>query len=156
MSRLNPGQLHLLVEAPPVEEGHVVPRRYTLTHSDSTGDLFLTIGAEHDLRQTGGWYTRLMRDEILAEWVEDAEGIALHIHCHVSGGLVLGPAGWREEIFRRELPLVLEALRHGDASLFEVRPELDQAPIYVHFHKASPGQDHVERWGVPADYRLAS
>jgi hypothetical protein len=154
LSRLNPEQLHLLVEAPPVEEGRVVPRRYTLTHSDSTGDPFLTIGAEHNLRQTGGWYTRLMRDEILAEWVEDAEGLALHIHCHVSGGLVLGPAGWRERIFRRELPLVLEALRYGDATLFEVRPALGQAPIYVHFREGSRAQDRIERWGVPADHRL--
>lgn len=154
MSRLNPEKLHLLVEAPPVGERGVAPRRYTLTHSDSTGDLFLTIGGEYDLRQTRGWYTRLMRDEVLAEWVEDAEGSALHVHCHVSGGLALGPAAWRESIFRRELPLVLEALRYGDASLFEVHPELDQAPIYVHFHKGSRTQDQVERWGVPADYRL--
>jgi hypothetical protein len=155
MSRLNPEKLHLLVEAPPVGESGVAPRRYTLTHSDSTGELFLTIGREYDLGQIGGWYTRLMRDEILAEWVEDAQGLALHVYCHVGGGLVLGSAGWRAKIFHRELPLVLETLRYGDASLFEVHPELDQAPIYVHFHKGARIQDQVERWGVPADYQLA-
>jgi hypothetical protein len=154
MSRLNPEKLHLRLKAPPVGEGHVAPRCYTLTHSDSTGELFLTIGGEYDLGQIGGWYTRLMRDEVLAEWVEDAEGSSLHVHCHVGGGLVFGSAGWRESIFRRELPLVLETLRYGDGSLFEARPALDQAPIYVHFRGGSGAQDRIEHWGVPADYRL--
>ena len=39
--------------------------------------------------QISGWYTRLMRDEVLAEWLEDEDGPALHVYCHVSGGLVL-------------------------------------------------------------------
>jgi hypothetical protein len=156
MSRLNPEKLHLRLEAPPVGEGHIAIRCYTLTHSDSTGELFLTIGREYDLGQIGGWYTRLMRDEVLAEWVNDAEGSALHVYCHISGGLVLGPAAWRESIFRRELPLVLETLRYGDAALFGVRPALDQAPIYVHFRERSGAQDRIERWGVPADYRQTS
>jgi len=43
------------------------PRCYTLTHSDRTGDLFLTIGAKYDQKQIAGLYTRLMRDEVLAE-----------------------------------------------------------------------------------------
>jgi hypothetical protein len=97
-----------------------------------------------------------MRDEVLAEWQDDGDGPCLHVYCHVSGGLVLGTAGWRYAIFRHELPLVLEALRHGDRQLFAAHPELDQAPIKIHFHSRRRRYRRVERWGTPADYRITS
>jgi hypothetical protein len=93
-----------------------------------------------------------MRDEVLAEWREEGDAPALHVHCHVSGGLVVGPAGWRYAIFRRELPLALEGLCHGDRALFDAHPALDRAAILVHFHATRPRYDHVESWGVPAHY----
>jgi hypothetical protein len=154
MSRLQPGKLHIRLGAGLTAEGPVMPRRYTLTHSDATGDLFLTIGLDHDRRQISGWYTRLMRDEVLAEWREDDDGPALHVYCHVSGGLVFGAAGWRYAIFQRELPLVLEAFRYGDRALFAAYPELDEAPIRVHFRSSRRRYRRRERWGTPADYRL--
>jgi hypothetical protein len=152
MTRLNPDKLHVSFTVPVVPEGPLTPRRYTLTHSDRTGDLFLTIGSDYDQGQISGWYTRLMRDEVLAEWKEEKTGAALHVHCHVSGGLALGPSGWRFAIFRRELPVVLEALRCGDAGLFESRPELDGAPIWVHLHAVEEKYNVVEAWGIPADW----
>jgi hypothetical protein len=152
MGRLKPEKLHVGFAPDTAPEGPVAPRRYTLTHSDATGDLFLTIGSDYDRQQISGWYTRLMRDEVLAEWRDEGDGPALHVHCHVSGGLVLGPAGWRYAIFQRELPLVLEAFRFGDRRLFEAQPELDQAPIWVHFHAAQSRYNRGESWGTPADY----
>jgi hypothetical protein len=152
MGRLKPEKLHVQFAPDTAPEGPVAPRRYTLTHSDATGDLFLTIGSDYDRQQVSGWYTRLMRDEVLAEWRDEEDGPALHVYCHVSGGLVLGPAGWRDAIFRRELPLVLEAFRFGDRHLFEVWPELDWAPIWVHFHAAQPRYNRVESWGTLAGY----
>jgi hypothetical protein len=125
-----------------------------LTHSDQTGDLYLTVGAEYDQAQISGWYTRLMRDEVLAEWQQDEQGPSLHVHCHVSGGLVLGGARWRDAIFRRELQLVLEAFRFGDRMLFEAHPELDRAPVWVHFHAWQRRYNRAQLWGTPADYRL--
>ena len=152
MSRLKPEKLHVRFVSGATPEGPVIPRRYTLTHSDTTGDLFLTIGPDYDQQQIAGWYTRLMRDEVLAEWREEENGPALYVHCHVSGGLVVGSARWRDAIFRRELPLVLEAFRFGDRRLFEAQPELDQAPIRVHFHARQPRYNRVESWGVPAEF----
>jgi hypothetical protein len=156
MSRLNPERLHVTFADDTTPQGPVVPRRYTLTHSDVTGDLFLTIGLEHDLKQVSGWYTRLMRDEVLAEWLEGEQQPTLHVHCHVSGGLVLGPSRFRFEIFQRELPLVLEAIRYGDSTLFENHPHLDQAVVLVHFHAREPRYDRVEDWGTPADYDVSA
>jgi hypothetical protein len=155
MNRLKPEKLHTRFVPSARPDGPVAPRRYTLTHSDATGDLFLTIGSDYDRKQISGWYTRLMRDEVLAEWLREKEEDrpTLHVHCHVSGGLVAGPAGWRDAIFKRELSLALEALRYGDRALFESYPELDHAPILVHFHAAQARYNRVEPWGAPADYR---
>ena len=152
MKRLKPNKLHVRFAHDATPDGPVTPRRYTLTHSDATGDLYLTIGPDYDREQILGWYTRLLRDEVLAEWHKDENGPALHLHCHVSGGIVAGSAGWRYAIFKRELPLVLEALRFGDRVLFEVHPELDRAPVRIYFHATQSRYDRVEPWGVPADY----
>jgi hypothetical protein len=155
MNRLKPEKLHVRFAPPITADGPVVSRRYTLTHSDATGDLFLTIGPDYDHKQLSGWQTRLMRDEVLAEWREEEESgrQALHVHCHVGGGLVAGPAGWRYAIFKRELPLVLEAFRFGDRELFETHPELDQARILVHFNATQLRYNQIESWGAPSDYR---
>ena len=154
MSRLNPDKLHVTFREPASPDGPIAPRRYTLTHSDATGDLYLTIGAGYDRAQIAGLYTRLMRDEVLAEWHDEAASPILHVYCHVSGGLAFGPAGWRYAIFRHELPLVLEAFRHGDRALFAALPDLDGAPIQVHFRSHRRRYRRVEAWGTPADYRL--
>jgi hypothetical protein len=115
--------------------------------------LFLTVKAQFDWDQISGWYTRFMRDEVLGEWVQNEDSLELHVHCHVSGGIVLGTAAWRERIFRHELPLVLEAMRHSDDALFRAQPDLDQAPVWVHFHTRQRASDRLERWGALGDYR---
>jgi hypothetical protein len=154
LSRLRPEKLHVTFLRGVTPEGPKTPRRYTLTHSDATGDLFLGIGADYNRSQVSGWYTRLLRDEVLAEWLDGTDGLCLHVHCHVSGGWVLGTAGWRDAIFRRELPLVLEAFRFGDRKLFETWPKLDQSPIRLRFHSSKRSYDRTESWGTPADYAL--
>ena len=156
MSRLNPGKLHVRTLPGADARGPLVPRRYTLTHSDATGDLYLAIGPDYDRAAIVGWYTRLMRDEVLAEWRQSERGPALHLTCHVSGGLAFGPAGWRYQIFQRELPLVLEALRFGDRGLYEAQPALDDAPIWVHFRATQRRYQRSERWGKSADYLLVA
>ena len=131
-----------------------LPRCYTLTHSDRTGDLYLTVASDFNHEQTSGLYTRLMRDEVLAEWKMEKNLFFLHVHCHVSGGLIFGTASLRESIFRRELPLVLEAIRNGDRELFNKDPMLDQAEILVHFRKPKTEDCKIESWGHLGDYKL--
>lgn len=156
MSRLRTDKLHVRFDSDILPGGPVVPRRYTLTHSDSTGDLFLTVGPRFDRQQISGFYTRFMRDEVLAEWQQGDDGQAtLHVYCHVSGGLVFGTAAMRYAIFRQELPLVFECFRHGDRQLYAAHPELDEATLLVHFHSKRRRYRRIERWGTPGDYRLA-
>lgn len=153
MERLNPKKLHVAYLTGARPEHLSLPRRYTLTHSDFTGDLFLTIGDDYDKKQISGLYTRFMRDEVLAELIKDEDRLEFRVYCHVSGGFVAGRAGWRYNIFRSELPLVLEAIRYGDQTLFQRRPELDRAPVLVHFGSTDSRFDKVENWGAMLQYR---
>jgi len=134
-------------------EDSILPRRYTLTHSDRTGDMFLSIGTRYQTEQISGLYTRLMRDEVLAELTGEGERLVLRVYCHVSGGFCLGTAKLRYIIFQKELPLVLEAFRYGDRSLFERNPQLDQTSALVHFSSTNKRYNKVEDWGILADYR---
>lgn len=129
------------------------PRYYTLTHSDITGDLFLSIGSYYDTKQTSKLYTRLMRDEVLAELGEASGQFVLNVHCHVSGDLVIGRAKWRYGIFCSELSLALEAIRYGDKAFFEQNPRLDQTPVLVHFKSTSNRYNKIENWGTITDYK---
>ena len=67
MSRLNTDKLHVKNNLKS-EDFLTFQRKYTLTHSDFTGDLFLTIDKDYDKVALSNWYTKFMRDEVLAEW----------------------------------------------------------------------------------------
>lgn len=153
MSRLNVDKLHVRFDCVPIDFLSL-PRCYTLTHSDRTGELSLSIGPNYDYKQISGLYTRLMRDEVLAEWKTEDGAFFLHIYCHVCGGLIFGTASLRESIFRRELPLVLEAIRYGDRELFTKDARLDEAEIIIHFQKPKVLDCKVEAWGHIGDYKI--
>ena len=153
MVSYNPEKLH--VKFTPDMDEVKLPRRYTLTHSDRTGDMFLTVARDYDRAAISGWYTRFMRDEVLGEW-QDEPGLSLHIHCHVSGGLVLGPAKWRESIFRQHLPMVLEAICNADGEFISESPAFRRAPIQVRFHARQDDLDRVECWGWVQDFLVTS
>jgi len=152
MTDLDPSKLHVRFQGEILSDEFRVPRCYTLTHSDATGDLFLTIGIEYNHRQISGLYTRLMRDEVLAEWKEDGEAFSLHVYCHVSGGLIIGSAEWRDNIFHHHLRQVLEAFREGDKQVFSLKPELDNSLIYVHLKSNKARFNRLEEWGKLENY----
>ena len=153
MERLNPEKLHVTYLTGTTPENLVLPRLYTLTHSDRTGELFLTIGGQYDKQQISKLYTRLMRDEVLAELADDGDRPVFKVYCHVSGGFIIGTAKWRYNIFHSELPLVLEAIRYSDRTRFEKNPQLDITPVLICFQSTDSRFNRVENWGVMADYR---
>jgi hypothetical protein len=154
MTRLNSEKLHVTYMNDITPDAPVIPRFYTLTHSDSTGDLFLSIGSCYDTKQISGLYTRLMRDEVLAELKRDPDEPTLNVHCHVSGGFVFGRAKWRYNIFCSELSLALEAIRFGDKAFFDHDPKLDKTPVLVHFKSTDKRYNKTEKWGSLGQYRL--
>jgi len=144
---LDPSRLHVRFTDGAQASGPVVPRRYTFTHSDRTGDLFLSIGADYDREALGALQVRVERDEVLGEWVLDNEGPRLDLRMAAQGGLpVFGTGAVRRRIFCRHRPLVLAALRRGDRALTEAHPELVVAPVVAHFGWRDGRDDH-ELWG---------
>ena len=152
MSELHPEKLHVTFHEGTNPSVLSLPRRYTLTHSDVTGDLFLSISTEYDRKQISGFYTRLMRDEVLAEIMNEEQGRSLHIYCHVSGGFVFGAAGWRNDILHGHMRLVIEALCYGDRELLSARPEMHEAPVKVHFMSNRAKYNGIEDWGLVQAY----
>jgi hypothetical protein len=152
MKRLDTEKLHVTYLSGATPEQLILPRRYTLTHSDRTGELFLSIGSQYDTQMISKLYTKLMRDEVLAELVNNEGNSEFRTHCHVSGGFIVGTARWRYNIFRSELPLALEAIRYGDRTLFEKNPELDHIPVFIYFHSGKKLYNIVEQWGTLADF----
>lgn len=154
MSDFNPKKLTVkFIETD--QEKSQKTRKYTLTHSDVTGDLFLSIGNHYDKDVLKGLYSKLMRDEVLAEirWEEDDQP-EFHVHCHVSGGIVLGGAAWRYAIFQKHMQQVLQAFRYGDRDFIDADPHLQTAKVIVHFHSANRRYNQIEHWGSLDDYRL--
>lgn len=133
------------------EEKHPgkLPRAYTLTHSDVTSKLTLAISQTINNSQLQGWYSKLQRDEVVAEWKKIKGKMSLHVHCHISGGHFLLDlfARLRYYIFYKELPVVLRAFVHGDVNLFNSYPELQEALVWVYFHSNIPEFNKVECWG---------
>ncbi|KAG6606134.1 Protein STAY-GREEN-like, chloroplastic, partial [Cucurbita argyrosperma subsp. sororia] len=129
------------------------PRTYTLTHSDITSKLTLAISQTINNSQLQGWYNWLQRDEVVGEWKKVKGKMSLHVHCHISGGHFLLDlcANLRYFIFRKELPVVLNAFVHGDVDLFNNYPELQDALVWVYFHSKIPEFNKVECWGPLKD-----
>ena len=153
MKNLKPNKLRVTYLAGATPDELIVPRCYTLTHSDITGELFLSIGGEFNKQQISKLYTRLMRDEVLVELSQDVDNLVFRVYCHVSGGFVVGTAKWRYNIFKSELPLVLESIRYGDRFIFELEPKLDTIPVFIHFSSKNTRFNKVENWGTMSEYK---
>jgi hypothetical protein len=148
MANLNPDKLQVVFNDSIEISTLKLPRKYTLTHSDSTGELFLTIGSDYDYDQISHLYTRFMRDEVLAEWLEVNKNYELHLYLHVSGGFVFGWASMRDRIFRHHLPLVFQTILYGDKDLLARVPQLKESQIIVHFQSKNKKYNMIEHFGT--------
>ncbi len=148
LEKLNPKMLNVNFGVGTGETKPVIPRKYTLTHSDETGELFLTVAARYD-------YAKItdMRDEVLAEWGRVNNEYALIVNVMVDKENNPVMSAVRNSIFAKELPLALQAIRYGDREFFSRNSYLDKAPIYVKFNSAYPLFNRLELWGTPSDYK---
>jgi hypothetical protein len=151
MSEFNHKKLHVFFDDKINSKKSKFPRKYTLTHSDITGDLFLSIGKEYDYKKISSLYSKLMRDEILGEWQYEGQ-IKLDIYCLVSGGIALGTARWRESIFRHHMKMALEAICYGDRSFLKEEKDFLIAHIYVNFLARRKKTKCTEQWGRICDF----
>jgi hypothetical protein len=149
MAKLNPEKLIVEYEDDVTATDPIIPRRYTLTHSDITAELFLTIGRNYSYDKINE-----SRDEVLGEWVYEREKYIYYAYLYVDGETGGTKAEIRNYIFRRELPLALEAIRYGDRKLFNKYKELDSSPIFIFFLSTNPLYSKVENWGTFSVYTI--
>jgi len=147
MSKLDHGKPNINIEQNLDDQEPRLLCKYKLTHSDATSELFLTIGRKYEEAANSGWFTRMIRGEVLGEWLEE-NGLNLCSHPHFSCGLAYGPAQWRQSIFKQHMCLVLEAICYGDRHFSIGQPSLQQAPITIHYHAKKGKRNMVGIWGT--------
>ncbi|HCW03160.1 MAG TPA: hypothetical protein DGK91_00650 [Clostridium sp.] len=125
----------------------ILGRKYTLTHSDISAELFLTVGLEFAYDKITS-----IRDELLVEWLLSDRGLIFYAYIYL-GEFDPQVLATRDAIFRRELPLALEAIIYGDREFFYAHPQLENAPICIYFDSTDPNYRRYEYWGTVKDYK---
>ena len=148
MSDFNPEKLSVRLIPPANFAQPVERRKYTLTHSDSTGQLFLDIGYEYNLTSINP----VMRDEVVAEWKKDPLGrFYLVGKAYVDGGEFNQKiADTRFNVFKREMPTALNGIVYGDRPFYVNYPSLIDAPIFIHYLSVYPQYRLIAYYGTPA------
>ena len=148
MFKFQPSKLNVDYKGNVGTKEPMIPRKYTLTHSDETGELFLSIGNNYDLDQIN--YE--IRDEVLGCWEKD-DKYYLFITLELDNGEDLTNTIKRDKIFRQEIVLALMAIVYGDNLFFENNKELYEAPVRVKFNSKFSEYDTLEDWGMVKDYK---
>ena len=122
-------------------------RKYTITHSDVTAELFVFVDDDYAEDQITS-----MRDEVRIAWEQNRKGFVLIGSVLVDSKGIKGNAYIRNNIFYREMPTALKALRQADRFLFEKAPELDNTPVLIHFISSNPIYNKIYDFGVIGEY----
>ncbi|MDP4084591.1 MAG: staygreen family protein [Bacillota bacterium] len=133
-------------------ESPLVGRKYTLTHSDVTGQLFLSIGKDYNLKGINQQFL----DEVLAEWVPYLGSFILWGRVYISGGEFDEKKAYeRFTIFQKELNLALSAIVFGDREFYHYYQTLLDSPIFIQFDSIYPQFNQVLSMGTPRQYFLS-
>lgn len=126
----------------------IADRKYTMTHSDETGDLFVIIGVEYAEDKVS-----TLRDEVRLEWTVIKDTPVLYGEVLIDGeGISTGSAQARDTIFKREMPLALQAIYHADQQFFAVHPELRETPVFIHFTSTQANYNKLYNFGTIGEY----
>lgn len=126
----------------------VLGRKYTITHSDTTAELFVFMARNYAEDKVTG-----MHDDVKIGWEQNESSLALIGSVVVDAKGVLGNPSIRSKIFYYEMPTALQALRHADRFLFDSNPSLDSAPVIIHFISSNPAYDKTYNFGAIGKYK---
>lgn len=150
MSDFNKEKLNVVFAADVDKHGPIIPRRYTLTHSDETGELFLSIGKYYDYSKVNE-----SRDEVLGCWNCDENNLyylrleVLLDACDGEEKLAI-----RNKVFRNELPMAIKAIIYGDREFLLACEELYESKVIIKFKSSNKSYSAVEQWGYVKDYNV--
>ena len=146
----NPRRLSVEFRTGITDEKPVEGRKYTLTHSDETGELFLTVALTYAYDKVNS----IKRDEVFGEWKRVDKRFIFKIYVYVDGNGGKTDAARRDKIFRKELPLALSAIKYGDRKFLEYNKELLDSQIIVRFISAYDEFNKVENYGTFKNYNI--
>jgi len=147
MSYLNPFKVLVQYRGYMEPYGPVYERKYTITHSDLTGELFVFIAKSYAEDQVSS-----IHDEVRIAWKQDDEGLALEGYVIVDGKGIIGSPKIRNMVFYNEMPTALQALRQADRFLFDENPILDNTPVFIKFISQNPDYDKTYNFGPIGNY----
>jgi len=143
MKKINPQKVFTEYRDDVTKTSPIDGRKYTMTHSDTTADLFVTIGlsyAEDQINAT--------RDEVRLEWRINLRKPILYGTVLVDDENITGFPIVRNSIFIKEMPTALQAIRYADKALFQKYPQLDKVPIYIQFSSTKPKFNKLRYFGT--------
>lgn len=147
--RFNTNKIETTFIAPITLDSPIEGRKYTLTHSDDTGIMFLTVANEYNYSAIN----QDLRDEIIGTWKRYSSFYNLFFYAYV-GDLDYIDALNRYNIFKSHLTLALQAIIYGDRELLNKHKELLNTLIYVKFDSSIPTFNNYEFYGYVKDYIL--
>ena len=130
------------------DEKPIEGRKYTLTHNDDTGELFLTVALAYAYDKINS----SARDEVFGVWKRGNNRFILKIYLYVDGNQGREEAIKRDRIFRKELPLALAAIAYGDRKFLNDNDDLLNSNIIVRFISAYEELNKIENYGTLKDY----
>ncbi|MGB2993212.1 MAG: staygreen family protein [Paenisporosarcina sp.] len=150
MSVFNPQKLKVTLIPPANSVQPIEGRRYTLTHSDITAELFLDIGYVYNYEAIN----RKMRDEVLVEWKKDEQGRFMLVGMAYVDGGEFGEivSGIRFNVFKKEMDTALKGIVYGDLSFYVNYPVLLDAPIFIYYESTYPQYHQTLYYGTPRQY----
>ncbi len=150
MSDFNPEKLSVKYIPPATFFHPAEGRKYTLTHSDITAELFLSVGYMYDYDAID----KKMRDEVIAEWRKSLQNQhVLFGKAYVSGGEFNEYySAVRFNIFLKEMNVALKGIIYGDRLFYAHYPDFLDAPIYIYYESIYPQFRQVVYYGTPRMY----
>lgn len=150
MSTFHPSKLSVTLHPPATFSHPVTFRKYTLTHSDEIGDVFLDIGFFYNERAMDV----IIRDEVLAEWRSDGMGnFYLKGKVQVDiGEIDKKRSEFRLTIFQKEMETAIKGIVFGDKALYANYPALLDSPIFIHYQSIFPEYNKILFYGTPRQY----
>lgn len=128
----------------------IIGRKYTLTHSDTSGELFLNVGINYAKNMLSD-----IRDEVLMEFICCNNMLILSGRVMADISDDMASSKMRTEIFLREMPIALMAVRYGDRVFYENDSQLDNVPIFIHFYSKYSQYNKIYEYGKMKDYMLS-
>lgn len=148
MKELNPQKVFVQYRDAMNPSSPITDRKYTITHSDTTAQLFVFIANFYAEDQITN-----MHDEVKISWEQTNNQYVLIGTVIVDGQGIIGNSKLRNTIFYNEMPTALQALRQADRFLFEKNPILDNSPVFIHFVSSNPTYNKTYNFGTINNYK---